>query len=101
MKRQSIDPPKHPEETLEYEVDFSTAIASGDSLSGAYSVAVTDQSNGVEQASMVSGAASRTGTAVAAFITGGSSGKKYEIKYKTATAGGETLVEILVLKVSE
>ena len=99
MKRQTIDPPKHPEEIIEYEMDFSTALATGDSLSGAYSVSVTDQDTGVSQTAMVSGSASRSGAGVAAFITGGTSGKKYEIKYKSATTGGETLVEILVLPV--
>ena len=99
MKRQTIDPAKHPEETLEYEMDFSTALASGDSLSGSYSVTVTDQSTDAVQASMLSGSASRDGNSVAAFITGGASGKKYEVTYKSATSGGETLVEILILPV--
>lgn len=101
MKRQVIDPPKHPEETRDIPMDFSTALAVNDYLSGTYSVTVTDQETGVVKGSMVYGSATRSGNIVSAFITGGTSGKKYEILYKTQTAGGEVLVEILVLPVKK
>jgi len=79
--------------------DLSEALASGDTISAA-AVTVLDADD-ADQAAMVSGSASISGTTVTQKIVGGTEPNYYTCRLRTETAGGEKFQDSILILVKD
>lgn len=93
-------PPKAAGATKNFEFDFISDLAAGETLSGATVTATVWSGNDGNPSGLISGAASISGTVVTQKLTGGVAGNIYAVTCTATTSAGQTLVRSAYLVVS-
>ena len=90
---------KHPTEAIFYGIDFSSLMATGETVSSASVTLRPLTFDDGSSAAMISGSAIITSNVVAQKIIAGLDGNTYRVAFSVVTSAGQTLVETADLEV--
>jgi len=82
-------PPKDPDSIIDYGVDWSNWLATGETITS---------SAWIVPAGLTNDSDSNTSTATAIFLSGGTSGTTYELTNRVTTSGGRTEDRSMLIK---
>lgn len=92
-------PPKYSGVTATYTFDFAADLASGETISTQVCTAAVYSGTDASPSSIISGAATASGSVVSQDITGGTEGVIYQITCTITTSEGQTLKLVGLLAV--
>ena len=99
MSNRAQLPSKYSGETLTVTFDFTSSLASGESISTQSVSASVYSGTDAAPSSIISGSASASGAVVSQKVTGGVSGVLYELDCAITTSAGQTLHQFGLLAV--
>jgi hypothetical protein len=86
-------PEKDPLEILDYQIDWTARLGPGDSVvSSSWTIG--------PDAMLVPGSSSRTETSTTIWLSGGALGTTYQVMNSVTTAGGRTMDQTVLLKIT-
>lgn len=85
-------PPKHPDETITLEFDFSGRLLAVETLTGGGCTAIVGSGVDPSPSSIISGAATQSGFIVRQVVTGGLPGVVYVINCEVTTSESNVLI---------